>query len=68
LTFRIITKTSRSINQQATSDFDLAGIFQNLADEDYDRAVALARVFEHEAPRAHAVMAIAFAVLNEKRK
>jgi len=67
LSFRIITKTSRSINQHATPDFDLTGLFQNLGNLDFDRAVALARVFDHEAPRAHAVMAIALAVLNEKR-
>lgn len=67
LSFRLVTKTSRSINQHAEPDFDLAGLFQNLGNLDFDRAVALARVFEHEAPRAHAVMAIAFSVLNEKK-
>ncbi len=67
LSFRIVAKTSRSIHQHATPDFDLAGLFRNLANLDFDRAVALARVFEHEAPRAHAVIAIAFAVLNEKK-
>ena len=67
LSFRIITKTSRSINQHATPEFDLAGLFQNLGNLDFDRAVSLARVFEHEAPRAHAVMAIALSVLNEKK-
>jgi hypothetical protein len=68
LSFRIITKTSRSMHQHTIADFDLAGLFRNLANLDFDRAVALARVFEHEAPRAHAVMAIALAVLNEKKQ
>jgi len=68
LTFRISAKGTRSGHQHGLREFDVAGVFQLLAVEDYDRAVALARVFEHEAPRAHAVMAIAFAVLNGQKK
>jgi hypothetical protein len=68
LTFRILTKSSRSINQHPTPDFDLAGVFQLLANQDYERAVGLARVFEREAPRANAVIAIALSILNEKKK
>jgi hypothetical protein len=68
LTFRISAKGTRSMHQHGMPEFNVAEVFQSLANEDFDRAVALARVFEHEAPRAHAVMAIAFAVLNEKRK
>jgi hypothetical protein len=58
LTFQIITKGSRAIHQHQTPDLNLAGVFQTLANADFDRAVELARVFEREAPRAHAVMAI----------
>jgi hypothetical protein len=68
LTFRIITRTSRSISQYPTSDFYLAGIFKSLALENDERAIELAQVFEHEAPRSHAVIAIALAVLDEKIK
>jgi hypothetical protein len=68
LTFRIISKGSRSMHQHSIPDFDLAGVFQRLANADFDRAVELARVFEREAPRAHAVMAIALTVLNGKKK
>jgi hypothetical protein len=68
LTFRMVTKSSRSIDQHSTPEFDLAGVFQTLANADFDRAVELARVFEREAPRANAVMAIALTVLNEKKK
>jgi hypothetical protein len=68
LSFRIITKGSRSIHQHAIRDFDLAGVFQTLANVDFDRTVELARVFQHEAPRAHAVMAIALTVLNDKKR
>lgn len=65
LAFRINAKGFRSGHQHGIAEFNVAGVFRLLATEDYNRAVALARVFEHEAPRAHAVMAIAFAVLNE---
>jgi hypothetical protein len=46
----------------------VATIFGLLAKEDYNRAVDLARGFEREAPRANAVIAIARAVLDEKKK
>jgi hypothetical protein len=46
----------------------MAGIFTELARDDYNRAVELARGFEREAPRASAVIAIARAVLEEKPK
>lgn len=68
VSFRIITKGSRAIHQHQTSDFNLVGVFQKLANADFDRAVELARVFEREAPRANAVMAIALTVVNEKKK
>lgn len=48
-------------------DFDIKGIFGEVATEDYDRAVQLARGFQGEAPRANATIAIARSVLNEKR-
>ncbi len=47
-------------------DFDIKGIFALLAQDDYDRAVELARGFQGEAPRAAAVISIARAVLNPK--
>jgi hypothetical protein len=50
----------------AAPDFDVEGIFTNLATDDYDRAVQLARGFQGEAPRANATIAIARSVLNEK--
>lgn len=68
LTFRISAKGSRSMHQHGMPEFDVAGVFQSLATEDYERAVALARVFQREAPRANAVMAIALAILNENRR
>lgn len=50
----------------AAPDFDVEGIFTNLATDDYDRAVQLARGFQGEAPRTNATIAIARSVLNEK--
>ncbi len=56
------------VNQHSFPDFDVAGIFRKLADEDYDKAVQLAGGFEREAPRSNAVIAIALSVLEEKKK
>lgn len=65
LTFRINAKGSNSMHQHSMSEFNVADVFRSLANEDYDRAVALARVFEHEAPRANAVMAIALTIWSK---
>lgn len=64
LTFR----NGGSMHQHGMGEFNVAVVFQSLATEDYERAVALARVFQREAPRANAVMAIARAVLEDKKK
>lgn len=48
--------------------FDLTGIFQTLARDDMNRAVALAQTFTGESPRAVATLAIARAVLDDKPK
>jgi len=64
----LITKGSSSIRSSSTGDFDIAPIFNELAHDDYNRAVELARLFEREAPRASATIAIARAVLEEKKK
>ena len=47
-------------------DFDIKGIFAEVASKDYDRAVQLASGFQGEAPRANATIAICRFVLNEK--
>jgi len=46
----------------------VTGIFGTLTQDDYDRAVELARDFACEAPRANATLAIARAILEEKKK
>lgn len=54
------------INPQNVPDFDIDELFAALANEDYERAVQLARGFQGEAARANATIAIARSVLNEK--
>jgi hypothetical protein len=65
LAFRINVKSYRSMHQHGMPEFNVAEVFRSLANEDLDRATALARVFEREAPRANAVMAVALALLKK---
>jgi hypothetical protein len=64
LNLRFTVNRFNAASSQPAPDFDVAPIFSVLAAEDYNRAVALARVFQGEAPRAAAVIAIARALLN----
>ena len=64
----LLTKGMSSIRSNSVRDFDVAPLFSDLAGEDYNRTVELARLFEREAPRASATIAIARAVLEEKKK
>jgi hypothetical protein len=64
-----LTVTSKSLilkRTEGVADFDLRGIFGEVANNDYDRAVQLASGFQGEAPRASATIAISRTVLNEK--
>lgn len=65
LTFQ--SKGSSSLRTSSVAEFDLDGIFRDLATQDYDRAVELARGFQGEGPRAVATIAIARAVLEPKK-
>ena len=67
IAFRLDAKGISSSHQHKFSDFDVAGIFTKLANEDYEKTVELAREFQNEAPRANAVIAIARSVLKEKK-
>lgn len=62
------SKHQSSVNTNDVPEFDLDGIFKELANQDYDRAVELARGFEREGPRAVATISIARAVLEPKKK
>ena len=61
------TKNMSSIRSSTAADFNVAGIFTELAKEDYERTVELVRGFEREAPRASATIAVARSVLEEKK-
>jgi len=60
-------KGSRSITSNNVAEFNVEGIFAQLAEQDYERSVELARGFQGEGPRAVATIAIAKAVLEKKK-
>lgn len=62
------SKGHSSVHTNDVPEFDLEGIFRELATRDYDRAVELARGFQAEGPRAVATIAIARAILEPKKK
>ena len=62
------SKGQSSVHTSDVPDFDLEGILKDLALQDYDRAVELARGFQGEGPRAVATIAIARAILEPKKK
>lgn len=64
LAARIQTKGQRSTINFPAPVFDLTGVFQTLAKDDMNRAVALAQTFTGESPRAIATLAIARSVLG----
>ena len=68
LTIKLQSRGMNSIRTSSAEDFDVTGIFGALANENYERAVELARGFQGEAPRAVATIAIARAVLEQKPK
>lgn len=68
IAFHLKSKGNNSGHQHTFSDFDIAGIFGKLAKEDYERTVELARAIQNETPRANATIAIAKAVMGEKKK
>lgn len=61
------SKGGSSVHTSDVPEFDLEGIFRDLANQDYDRAVEMARGFQAEGPRAVATIAIARAILNPKK-
>lgn len=61
------TKGMGSVRSSSASDFNVAGIFTELAKDDYERSIELVRGFEKEAPRASATIAIARSILEEKK-
>lgn len=68
MVLRFQSKGASSVHTSSVPEFDLEGIFRDLAKFDYERAVELARGFQAEGPRAVATIAIARAVLEPKKK
>jgi hypothetical protein len=68
LSYRVSMKGMSFGYNENVPEFDLEGIFKGLTELDYEKVVELARGFAHEAPRAVATIAIAKAVLNEKKR
>lgn len=68
LVMKFQSKGQSSVRTNDVPEFDLDGIFRDLATSDYDRAVELARGFQGEGPRAVATIAIARAILEPKKK
>ena len=68
LRLSLVTKGMAVIRTASAREFDVAPVFTDLAKEDNARAIELARLFEKQAPRASATIAIAKAVLEEKKK
>lgn len=68
MVLRFESKGQRSVYSSNVAEFDLNGIFRDLAEQDYERAVEMARGFQREGPRAVATIAIARAVLEPKKK
>jgi hypothetical protein len=68
LVLKFQSKGQSSVHTNDVAEFDLDGIFRELATRDYDRAVELARGFQAEGPRAVATIAIARAILEPKKK
>jgi hypothetical protein len=68
LVLKFQSKGGSSVNTNDIPEFDLEGIFRELAQQDYEKAVELARGFEGEGPRAVATIAIARGVLDPKKQ
>ena len=61
----INTKGQTISKTEPVPDFDVRGVFEQVARSDYDRAIQLAAAFQFEAARANATIAIARAVLSD---
>ncbi len=66
LTIRLESKNMMSMQTSSVDEFNLPGVFKTLSQENATQAIEIARSFEHEAPRATALIAVARALLNEK--
>ena len=63
----LITKNQSSIRSTSSGEFNVSGVFGELAKEDYNKSVEVIRGFQREAPRASATIAVAKTVLEDKK-
>ena len=67
LTMQLRTKNMTSVRTSTIDEFNLPGVFRALSQENATQAIEIARSFENEAPRATALIAVARALLSEKK-
>lgn len=67
LVLNVNSKSEIWATNEPNPDFNIEGIFGDVANADYERTVQLARGFQREGPRAIATIAIARSLLNDKR-
>lgn len=67
LTTQLRTKNMSSIHSSTVDEFNLPGVFRALSGENATQAIEIARSFEGEAPRAAALIAVARALLSDKK-
>lgn len=67
LSMKLQSKNMTSMHSSTVDDFNLPGVFRELAKENATQAIEIARSFEGEAPRATALIAAARALLSEKK-
>ena len=67
LTMQLRTKNMSSMRISTIDEFNLQGVFRTLSQENASQAIEIARSFEREAPRATALIAVARALISEKK-
>jgi len=67
LSARLMTKNMGVATSASTDDFNVAGVFMELAADDLYRSIELAKTFSAETARANATIATARAVLDPKK-
>jgi len=65
ITFPLATKSGISFTTIGGQDFAVSSVLRLFAVADLDRSVSLARGFQHKAPRAAAILAVARAVFED---
>ena len=67
LTMQLRSKNMTSVRTSTIDEFNLPGVFRALSQENATQAIEIARSFENEAPRATALIAVARALIAEKK-